>query len=230
MDEIEKATCLFVFKSLFDFINTHYGITTPVYDNTQPSKSFEKRVFSLVFHDSMLSLIPHTANGTMYDFKTTRLYILFTIMGRYWPTSGYQFVSELDYVDTMKSVQFQVEPSWLSQRQLLNDLLANYIGYGLITKAKCKYVIDTRYLKQFEVRDGYSRLDCLIVLDEHMRFHYCKINGRKRVDDLAIRECMTAIATIITLEKHLFQIHLWLATYLMCCYKPWIKPTPSIAC
>ena len=37
-----------------------------------------------------------------------------------------------------------------------------------------------------------------------MKFDYCKIKGHKRTDDFAIRECVTAIVTI---EKHLFQIH-----------------------
>lgn len=41
-----------------------------------------------------------------------------------------------------------------------------------------------------------------------MRFDYCEINGQRRTDDLAIRECITAISTIITIEKHLFQIHI----------------------
>ena len=68
-------------------------------------------------------------------------------------------------------------------------------------------MIDTRYLKQFEIREGYSKLDCIIYLDEKMKFAYCKINGQKRTDDFAIRECITAIITIATLEKHLFQIH-----------------------
>jgi hypothetical protein len=131
-----------------------------------------------------------------------------TIIGRMWPQSQYKFVNELDYITTMKSVNFQVEPYTLSQKQLFDDFIDNYIGYGLVTQKKNKCVIDTRYLQQFEIREGYSKLDCIIYLDDAMHFDYCKINGQKRTDDLAIRECITSITTIATIEKHLFQVHL----------------------
>ena len=42
-------------------------------------------------------------------------------------------------------------------------------GAGRLGK-KHKYVIDTRYLKQFEIREGYSKLDCVIYLDKKMKF------------------------------------------------------------
>jgi hypothetical protein len=207
MDYLEKQKCLFVFKSLLYYKKADSVIHQPVYDNTQPSKSFEKTVFNLIFHDSMLDLIPHTKYGTLGDFKLRNKIIVLTVLGRMWPHSNYKFVNETDYIDTMKSVNFQTEPSELSQRDLFDDFISNYIGYGLVTKNKNKYVIDARYLKQFEIREGYSNLDCVIYLDEKMKFDYCKIKGQKRTDDFAIRECITAISTISTIEKHAFQIH-----------------------
>ena len=207
MEYLEKQKCLFVFKLLLEYLNPYFVITDPVYDNTQPSKSIEKTVFNLIFHDFMLDLIPHTVNGTIYDFKSFTRLLVSTVIGRMWSQSNYKFVNENDYITTMKSVNFSVEPSKLSQKQIFNDIIANCIGYGLVTKKKHKYVIDTRYLKQFEIREGYSKLDCVIYLDEKMNFDYCKINGQKRTDDFAIRECITAISTIVILEKHAFQIH-----------------------
>ena len=207
MEYFEKQNCLFVFKQLLDYYNKNFIVPVPLYDNTQPSKSIEKSIFNLVFHDYMLDLVPHSTNGTIYDFTATNKHIISTIIGRMWTQSQYKFVNELDYISTMKSVNFQVEPNTLSQKQLFNEFIDNYIGYGLVTRKKNKYVIDTRYLQQFEIREGYSRLDCIIYLDDKMHFDYCKINGQKRTDDFAIRECITAIATIITIEKHLFKIH-----------------------
>ncbi len=198
---------MFVFKSWLDYYNANFVITEQVYDNTQPSKSFEKTFFNLIFHDYMLDLIPHTINGTIHDFKSTNKFLFLTILGRIWQQSNYKFVNELDYIDTMKSISFQTEPYKLSQRKLFDDFIGNYIGYGLVTKKKNKYVIDTQYLKQFEKREGYSNLDCVIYLDKCMKFDYCKIKGQKRIDDFDIRECITAIHTIVTVEKHLFQIH-----------------------
>lgn len=207
MEFLEKQKCLFVFKQVLDYFNKNFVVSEPVYDNTQPSKSIEKTIFKLFFHDYMLDLLPHTVNGIVYDFKSFDKKIFMTVIGRMWPQSQYKFVNELDYISTMKSVNFQVEPYTLSQKKLFNDILDDYIGYLLATKKKNKYVIDTRYLQQFEIREGYSKLDCIIYLDDTMHFDYCKINGQKRIDDLAIRECITAITTIVTLEKHAFKVH-----------------------
>lgn len=203
-----KSINLFVFKFLVDYFNKNVVILDPVYNNTQPSKSILKTFFNYIFHDYMLDLIPHSKYGTVCDFKSTINFILYTIIGRIWPYSNYKFINELDYITTMNSNNFSVEPSILSKKDLFNDIIDNYIGYGLVTKKKNKYVIDTRYLQQFEVREGYSKLNCIIYLDDEQHFDYCKINGHKRIDDLAICECITAISTIITLEYHLFKIHI----------------------
>jgi hypothetical protein len=69
-------------------------------------------------------------------------------------------------------------------------------------------VIDARYLQQFEIRPHYSPLDVMIVLDSNLHFDNCSIDGVKRTDDLAIRECCTTMITISTMERHLFIIHL----------------------
>jgi hypothetical protein len=71
--------------------------------------------------------------------------------------------------------------------------------------------IDTRHLQQFEIREGYSKLDTIVYLDDNLEFDYCYINGLKRTDDFAIRECITAIYTISTVENHLFKIHLFVS-------------------
>jgi hypothetical protein len=117
-------------------------------------------------------------------------------------------MNELNYITIMKSVNFQIDSYTLSQKHFFNNLIDNYIGYGLVTQKYNKYVIDTRYLQQFEIRDGYSNLNCVIYLNDKMHFDYCKIDGKKRTDDFAIRECVTAILSIITVEKHLYQVHL----------------------
>lgn len=207
MDDIEKQRRLFVFKSLLYYYNENFVITDPLYDNTQPSKTIEKTIFNHIFHDYTIDLIPHLKDGTIYDFKDTIKFILNSIIGRRWPESKYKFVNELDYINTMKSVNFNVEPCALSQRKLFDDFIHNFIGYGLITKKKDKHVIDIQYLKQFETREGYSKLNCIIYLDDEMRFDYCKIDGQKRTDDFAIRECITGIVTVTTIENHLFKIH-----------------------
>jgi hypothetical protein len=205
--KLEKQKCLFIFKTLLDYFNTNVVLPVEVYDNTQPSKSVEKKIYNIIFHDYMLQLCPHILKGTIYDLKSTSRAILSTIIGRLWPTSTYTFKNELDYTNIMKSVGFKVESSTLSQKKLFNDILDNYIGYGLVLKKKNNYVIDAQYLQQFEIRKGYSNLNCIIYLDNKMHFDYCKINGQKRSDDFAIRECITAMTTIVTMKQHLFEIH-----------------------
>jgi len=208
MDYIEKQNCLFVFKTLLNFYNTNLVITNPVYDDTQPSKSFEKTIFNHIFHDSALGLLPHTIAGTVYDFKSAKKLVLSTFIGRQWPTSTYTFANESDYIDVMQSVNFTVEPSPLYQKNLLNDYIANYVGYGVVSRnIDNVYVICTRHLKQFEIREGYSNLDCVVYLDDTMEFDYCEIGGNKRTDELAIRECITAITTMVQIEEHLGKVH-----------------------
>ena len=207
LDNFKKQRSLFVFKQLLSFYNANFIVLDPVYDNTQPSKSTEKTIFNIIFQDSMLKLVPHTVYGTMLDFKSIIKTMVNIIVGRFMPISTYKFVNELDYINTMKSVDFKVEPSTLSSRQLFNSQLDIYYGYGLVSKKGNKYVIDTQYLKTFEIRKGYTNLDCIVYLNDKLQFEYCEINGVKRLDDLAIRECITAMTMIGTIEKHLFEIH-----------------------
>ena len=197
-----------MFEQLLNYYNSHFVVTKPIFDNMQPSNMLEYRIMKALFFDEMLDLVPHTKSGTVNGFQEFSQLILSTAIGRIWPTSSYKFVNELDYITTMKSVNFNVEPTHLSAKQLFDSILDNYIGYGLITKTKKQYVIDTRYLQKFEIRDGYSKLDTIVYLDDKMHFGYCKINGIRRTDDLAIRECVAAVFTIMTIEKHLFTIHL----------------------
>ena len=89
--ELEKQKCLFIFKTLLNYFNTNVVLPVEVYDNTQPSKSVEKTIYNLIFHDFMLELCPHILKGTIYDLKSTARAILSTIIGRFWPTSTYTF-------------------------------------------------------------------------------------------------------------------------------------------
>ena len=205
MEQVEKEFCLFVFGRLLKLYNENFIITEPVYDNTQPSYSIEKYIVKFVFYDRMLKLVPHEANGIIAD-NPSKL-ALFSIVGRKWTQSAYKFVNEQDYITTMKSVNFPTEQYKGSQQQLFATVTDVCIGYGLVKNNK----IDTRYLQQFEIRDGYSKLDTVVYLNDNMQLDYCKINGKKRTDELAIRECITAIATIVTIEQHLFKIHFLVA-------------------
>ena len=144
MDYLKKQRCLFVFSQLLNYYNANFIFLDPVYDNTQPKQSLEKSLFRFIFHDSMLDLVPHSAKGIVYDFRYIRSHIVSTIIGRYLPLSDYIFINEMDYISTMKSVNFMVEPYESSQRRLFNDLLDNYIGYGLVSEYKGKNVIDMR--------------------------------------------------------------------------------------
>jgi len=134
--------------------------------------------------------------------------LLMSIIGRLWPSSPYRFAREQDYIATMRSVDFQCTHTTLSARQVLNTLLDDYFGYALVTQLRHRHVIDARYLQQFEIRPHYSPLDVMVVLNGDLHFDYCRINGVKRTDDLAIRECITAVFTMATLDRHLFNIHL----------------------
>lgn len=211
MDNFNKHYCLLFFKTLFDFYNHNFVISEPVYNNIQPSKSFEKLWFTHIFYDSMLTLIPHSENGIVYDFSSTQKVILFTLFGRYWPKSNYKFVNESDYITIMNSLNFPVNANTVSQRKMINNFINHYVGYGLVTRKNDRYIIDTRHLQQFETREGYSKLNCVIYLDDKMQFEYCKINGKQRADNFAIRECLTAIITIVTIEKHFFGTHILIA-------------------
>ena len=90
-----------------------------------------------------------------------------------WPTSTYKFLDETDYINTMKSANFEVVQSNLLIKDLFNKFIDDYIGYGLITKNNSSnYIINTHYLKQFEIRDGYSHLDVIIYLDSDLPIIY----------------------------------------------------------
>jgi hypothetical protein len=217
-----KRLNLLVFSKLLNYYNTHFVVKKQVYSNIQPSKSFGKKIFKFLFFDNMIDLLPHSSNGQMFDFSLTSRAMFSTVIGRLWPSSMYKFIDETNYFDTMKSVNFGVEKSNSSDpefaKNFFDDSIDKYIGYGLITTiiedGKPIYVIDTRYLTKFETRNGYSDLDIIIYLDNCLHFDYCIIKGQtndKRKDDLAIRECITAIFTIITIEKHLFNIHFLLS-------------------
>ena len=206
MDLFEKQLCLYVTRFILTYHANNLIIEDPVYSSVQPSNSPNKSLLKVLFYDEMLDLIPHVKDGIVFDLDKVNVHILFSILGRYWTMSNYKFVNELEYITIMKSVNFVATPNnGEPVVNLFNITLDNYIGYGLVNK---KRVIDTRYLQQFDIRPGYSRLDTVVYLDNDLHFDYCKINGEKRTDEFAIRECMTAIVTVATVENHLFKVHL----------------------
>lgn len=207
MDYFEKKKCLFVFGQMLKYYNKILVVTDPIYENIQPSTSIEKSIVKYVLYDKMLDLIPHTSIGLVSNLKAIGRNMSINIIGKCWQKSNYKFVNDLDYITIMNSVNFQTDSSNVSQKDLFNDFIDNYIGYGLITQKNNRHVIDTRYLQKFEIREEYSKLNTFIYLDDNLHFDYCKINGIKRTDSLAIRECITAITTIVTIEKHALQIH-----------------------
>jgi len=211
MSYLQKQYCLLFFKTISEFYKDNFVVPQPVYENVQPSRSFEKSIFSRIFYDSMLTLIPHSANGIVYDFSSTPKMILFVLFGRYWPKSNYSFIDESEYISTMKPANFPVSVNSLPHITMVDILINHYVGYGLVTRKDDRYIIDARHLQQFETRKGYSKLKCVIYLDDNLQFYYCKINGKRRMDNFAIRECLTAIFTILTIEKHFFGIHLLIA-------------------
>jgi len=210
-----KQLNMFIFSKLLIFYNTYFVVKEPIFDNTQPSKSFIKRFFRWFFFDAMFDLIPHSVNGHIYDFYFLSKVISSSLIGRMWIRSKYKFVDESDYISIMKSANFEVVQTNIQIKDLFNKFIDDYIGYGLITKNDfSNYIIDTRYLRQFETRDEYSHLDVIIYLDNDLHFNYCIINGNfkeLRNDDFALRECITAISTIKTIEKHLFNVHFFLS-------------------
>jgi hypothetical protein len=208
MDDFEKRKCLFIFKQLLAFYNKRFIIPEPVFYNAQPSASIENQIVKAMFFDEMLDLVPHAKTGTACGFSYVDRLVASLVIGRYWPKSTYKFINEMDYISTMKTEGFTVEPARLSPKQTFDALFDNYIGYGLVTKTKNHYVVDARYLKQFEIRDGYSKLDVIVYLDNALQFDYCKINGKIRADDLAIRECITVAYAIAAIERHLICVHL----------------------
>jgi hypothetical protein len=209
MDAFEKQSCLYLTSAILTYHANNLVFEDPVYSSTQPSNSLSKSLLKFLFYDEKLDLVPHTKDGMVYDLENVNVHILFSLAGRYWTMSKYKFVNELDYITIMKSVNFVATPNnGEPVVKLFNTMLDNYIGYGLVNK---KRVIDTRYLQQFDIRPGYSKLDTVVYLNNDLHFDYCKINGEKRTDEFAIRECMTAIFTVATVENHLFKLHLLVA-------------------
>lgn len=224
---LQKQACLWSFSFLMNYFNHNLVPPNETYDNKQPSNGIEQRLMRTVFFDTMLDLVPHAQAGLVHDpskAHATKLLFL-SIIGRMWPSSPYRFTSELDYTATMSSLDFQCAPTTQSPKHVLNSLLDDYVGYGLVTQQSQRCVIDARYLKQFEIRPHYSPLDVVLVLNSNLHFDYCRISGVKRIDDLAIRECITTIFTISTIERHLFNIHLLISDQFCMLLASSLQPT-----
>lgn len=208
MEQIQKNICLNVFKEVVYLLRIFYSPSL-FYDPTKPTKSIDKEILKFLFYDGMLyKYIPHATNGEIvYNLSNIISHIIFCISGRFWPQSTYTFVDQTDFIKLMKSSGFKVKSIKTSQRELFNNVLNNYLGYDLVTKDNENYIIDTRYLDKFELRQGYSKLGMVIHLDKDLKFESVNIAGKTRHDEFAIRRCLTAIFTIITIEHHFVNTH-----------------------
>jgi len=87
------------------------------------------------------------------------------------------------------------------------------VGYLLFEPtANNTFILNTYKLSKYEIRKGYSNLKTAVCLNADLSFKYCEVGDKRYFAnspeiDFAVRECMTAIITLITLEKHLFGMH-----------------------
>jgi hypothetical protein len=208
MEQFQNSLYLIFLKK---FIGLFRIVSSPllVYDTTKPTKGFDKEVLKFLFYDGMLEkYIPHAKYGeTVYNLSNIISHIVFAISGRFWPQSNYAFVDEQEFKRLMRSVGFPIKSIKISQKELFNNVLNNYLGHDLVEIKDGKNIIDTNYLNYFECRPGYSKLGGVIHLDQNLCFDYVLIDGKKRSDEFAIRRCLTAIFTIITIEHHFINTH-----------------------
>jgi hypothetical protein len=195
-----------MYKEILNLYDNLKGTIT-TYDDNQPTKNAMTKFLKYIFFDdSVINILPRIKNG----LSNSSIQILFfnNILGNYLQIPNIPFNNETDFLKKTQNLFVKAQKSNQSQQDFFDNFLDKFIGYDMITYKKNKCVIDMRYLSQFEVKKGYSTLNCIVYLDDKHKFDYCKINGQKRTDDFAIRECLTAIITIITYEHHLLNVHL----------------------
>jgi hypothetical protein len=209
-----KRFALFVFRPIISLLSSNKNNGEFTATPLQPSKW---DCFSSCFFDSKIHSVYHTRYGVLVNKSKIVDMIANTFLGRLFPTSNYKFVNEQDYITTMSGVGFtgftQSDLSKPTVEQLLN-LFEKYIGYLLFEPtANNTFILNTHKLSKYEIRKGYSNLKTLVCLNADLSFKYCEV-GEKRYFadspgiDFAVRECITAIMTLITIEKHLFNIHM----------------------
>ena len=213
----------FIFKQ---FIKLH----EKQIDNTDSSKpkplSSNKFIRSLCFNEERLNMLPHTKIGTIITFSKLRQVMLLQIIGNYFPNSSLQIMDEDKYNDDMLNMKFTVmkhskegdELYWFEQ-------FLDIIGRQIIEwdELESHYCISTKGLSKHEIKPGYAKLDTQMIFEKKgplnkMILVNIVINGETRnIDDgFAIRHCMTAIFTKLSIKQHLIGTHMMMASGINC--------------
>ena len=214
MNWLTKRFALFLFRPLISLLSakktTGDFLKTPL----RPSK---KDCFSSCFFDNKIHAVYHTRYGVLSGKSHLIEMISQTFIGNYFPVSNYKFVNEQDYITTMNGVGFTEFNRADSSVPMVDQLLMffdKYVGYLLFEPtANNTLLLNTYKLSKYEIREGYSNLKTAVCLNADLSFKYCEVGEKRyfadsRGIDFAVRECMTAIWTLITLEKHLFNVHI----------------------
>ncbi len=208
-----KNIALFLFRPIMSILSAKK--TTGNFSTT-PLRPSKKDCFSRCFFDNKIHSVYHTRYGVLSNKSHLIDMIANTFIGNYFPVSNYKFDNERDYITTMNGVKFtefnRVNPSVSMVDQLLL-FFDKYVGYLLFEPtANNTFLLNTYKLSKYENRPGYSSLKTAVCLNADLSFKYCEVGEKRYFADspgihFAVRECMTAILTLITLEKHLFGMH-----------------------
>lgn len=214
MSWLTKRFALFVYKPIISILSARK--TTGDFLNT-PLQPSNRDCFSNLFLDKKI----HSVYHSKYGIVSNRSYLVDMMankfLGNLFPYSTYKFVDERDYITTMASVgftDFNKSDASVSPVDQLMQLFEKYVGYLMFEPSdNDTFVLSTKHLSKYEIRPGYSTLNTLVCLNKDLSFNYCEVGEKRYLSDspgieFAVRECMTAITTLFTVEKHLFNVHM----------------------
>ena len=214
MSWLTKRVALFVFKPIISVLSTKK--TTGGFLNT-PLQPSSRDCFSNLFLDNKIHSVYHTKYGILSNRTHLVDMIANKFLGHLFPYSKYTFTDERDYINTMASVgffDFKKFDNSVSPVDQLMHFFQKYVGYFMFEPSdNDTFVLSTKKLSKYEIRPGYSTLNTLVCLNKDLSFKYCEVGEKRYLSDspgieFAVRECMTAIITLLTIEKHLFNIHM----------------------
>jgi hypothetical protein len=186
------------------------------FDDTPPSRSiFRRAVSALVFDPALLALVPHAALGTVSSIADLPLYALLLASAAYPLLYARDLTSEAAYLELMRPFAlWRVQPCATTPLQTLEALIGRCFGV-LATTNGTFTGIDLTHLSRIERRAGYADLGVRIHLSpSDGRVVACELPGGVHAapdDELAVRQCTSALLTSTMIEHHLAQIHLALS-------------------
>lgn len=177
----------------------------------------------LLFNKQLSNFVPHLKYGSVVKWKHFPSLTLSKYSGTNFPDLRSRFSTEQAYLDQMKKQGFNFITPFPKQKTIVGvfeDFVSNNLGVDIMqfyVQNNTLYgVLDTSELRKYKKKKGYAELNTqahFLFSNKTTTFHHCVVDGKTFTTntpghDFAIRQCMTALATLITIRKHLVECHI----------------------